>query len=191
MRPKGRVRFSFTNVFATVALFAALSGTSYAAIKVTGKQIKNNSIASTDVKNFSVGRGDLAKGILESTKATPLNSMAYQAERDAGPAGVAASADYTPVATLQVPPGAYVILAKADLQADEVSASHCQLQAGSLLDVSARGLRSNSTPEAQNMQVAYTFPGPGTITLSCKASDGTWTASDSKILAVKVDAETG
>ena len=33
MRPKGRVRFSFTNVFVTVALFAALSGTSYAALR--------------------------------------------------------------------------------------------------------------------------------------------------------------
>jgi hypothetical protein len=166
MRPKGR-KLSFTNVFVTVALFATLSGTSYAAIRVTGKQIKDNSVTSADVKNFSVGKGDLAKGILDSSKATPLNSIAYQAGRDAGPAGVAASADYTVIATLQVPAGAYMIVAKTDLQADQLSASHCQLQAGALLDVSARGLRSNSTPEAQNLQIAYSFPGAGTITLSC------------------------
>jgi hypothetical protein len=190
MRPKGR-KLSFTNVFVTIALFAALSGTSYAAVKVTGKRIKNGSIRSTDVKNFTVGKSDLAKGMLESSNATPLNSIGYQAERNAGPTSVAASADYTTVATLQVPPGAYMILAKTDLQSDDLASSHCQLQAGPLLDVAARGLRPNGTPEAMNMQVGYTFPAPGAITLSCKTSDGNWTANDSKILAVKVDAETG
>ena len=190
MRPKGRVRFSFTNVFVTVALFAALSGTSYAALQVTGKQIKDNSITSTDVKNFTVGKGDLAKGILESTKATPLNSIGYQAERDAGPADVAPG-DYVVVATLNVPAGAYVINAKADLSSSQLDGGRCQLVAGSKGDAAARGLRSNGTPEALNLQVANTFAAPSAITLSCKTTDGNWTATDSKILAVKVDAETG
>ncbi len=189
MRSKGR-KLSFTNVFVTIALFASLSGTSYAAIKVTGKQIKDNSVASTDVKNFSVGKGDLAKGILESTKATPLNSIGYQAERDTGPADVAPG-DYVTVATLNVPAGAYVINAKADLSSSQLDAGRCQLVAGSKNDAAARGLRSNGTPEALNMQVANTFAAPSAITLSCKTSDGNWTASDSKILAVKVDTETG
>ena len=86
---------------------------------MTGKQIKDNSITSADVKNFTVGKGDLAKGILESTKATPLNSIGYQAERDAGPADVAPG-DYVVVATLNVPAGAYVINAKADLSSSQL-----------------------------------------------------------------------
>ena len=191
MRLKGRVKLSFTNILVTVALFATLGGTSYAALRVTGKNIKDNTVGSADVKNYTLLKKDFGKGLFESSAAAPLSSIGYEAERDAGPAGVGAGADYTVVATLNVPPGPYVIFGKADLQADQLSASHCQLQAGPGIDVSARGLRSNGTPEAQNMQLAHTFPGPGTITLSCRASDGTWTATDSKILAVRVDLRQG
>jgi hypothetical protein len=189
MRPKGR-KLSFTNVFVTIALFAALSGTSYAAVKVTGKRIKNESITSTDVKNFTVGKGDLAKGTLESSKAIPLNSAGFQAERSTGPADVAPG-DYVTVATLNVSAGAYVINGKADLSSSQLDGGHCQLIAGARNDIASRGLRPNGTPEALNMQVAVTFAAPSAITLSCKTSDGNWTASDAKILAVKVDAETG
>jgi len=190
MRPKGRVTLSFTNVLATVALFIALGGTSYAAIRVTGKQIKNETITSKDVKNFGIGKADLGKGLLESQKATPLNSIGYQAERDAGPTN-APPGDYVTVATLGLPPGPYVISAKANLSSSQLDAGKCLLQAGPRTDTAARGLRANNTPEALNLQVAATLPGQASITLSCKTSDGPWTATDSKILAVKVDAETG
>ena len=188
---KARFNLSFANVFATVALFAALCGTSYAAAKVTGKKIKDGTVTSADVKNYTLMKRDLRKGLIESTAAAPLNSIGYQAQRDAGPTGVAASGDYTVVATLNVPPGAYTVFGKVDLQADMLAASHCMLQAGERTDVSARGLRSNGTPEAQNLQLAYTFAAAGAITLSCKSSDGTWSATDAKILAVKVDSEQG
>jgi hypothetical protein len=191
MRPKGRFRPSFTNVLVTIALFASLGGTSYAAIKVTGKNIKNNTVKSVDVKNHTLKRSDLRKGLLESTQAAPLDSIAYQADRAEGPTGVPAGSDYTVIATLNVAPGAYTVFSKVDLQADELAASHCQLQAGGKSDVSARGLRANNTPEAQNLQVAYTFGAPGAITLACKTSDGNWSATDAKILAVKVGTETG
>jgi hypothetical protein len=190
MRPKGRVTLSFTNALATLALFVALGGTSYAALRVTGKQIKNETITSTDVKNFGIGKADLGKGLLESQQATPLNSIGYQAERDAGPTN-APPGDYVTVATLNVPPGPYVITAKANLSSSQLDAGKCLLQAGAKTDAAARGLRSNNTPEALNLQVAVTFPAQGSITLACKTSDGSWTATDSKILAVKVDAETG
>jgi hypothetical protein len=190
MRRNGRIRFSFTNVLATVALFAALGGTSYAALQVTGKKIKNESITGKDVKNFSLAKGDLGKGLLESTKATPLNSVAYQAERDAGPVGVAPGGFVT-VATLNVPPGPYVINAKTNLSSGDLDVGKCQLVAGARGDTVTRGLRSNSTAEALNMQAASTFPGPGTITVSCKSTDSAWTATDTKVLAVKVDSEQG
>jgi hypothetical protein len=138
MRPKGRFRPSFTNVLVTIALFASLGGTSYAAIKVTGKNIKNNTVKSVDVKNHTLKRSDLRKGLLESTQAAPLDSIAYQADRAEGPTGVPAGSDYTVIATLNVAPGAYTVFAKVDLQADELAASHCQLQAGGKSDVSAR-----------------------------------------------------
>jgi hypothetical protein len=190
MRCNGRIRFTFTNVFVTVALFAALCGTSYAALRVTGKQIKNESITGKDVKNFSLAKGDLRKGLLESTKATPLNSAAYQAERDAGPAGVAPG-DFVTVATLNVAPGPYVVNAKTNLTSADLDVGRCQLVAGAKGDSVTRGLRSNGTAEALNMQAATTFPGPGAITVACKTTDSAWSATDTKILAVKVDSEQG
>jgi uncharacterized protein (DUF2141 family) len=190
MRLKGRFRLSFTNVLATVALFAALAGTSYAAIQVTGKNIKDNSVTSAKVRDLTLNKGDFGKGLFESAKAAPLSSAAFEADRDAGPAGVPAG-DYVTVATLNLQPGAYAIFAKTDISSDQLDASRCQLAAGARIEQSARGLRSNGTAEAQNLQLAYTFASPGAITLSCKTSDGSWTAADTKILAVRVDSQSG
>ena len=48
-------RPSASLVVASVALFAALGGTGYAAAKVTGSMIANSTITGTDVKNKSLG----------------------------------------------------------------------------------------------------------------------------------------
>ena len=39
-----RGRLSYANVMATIAVFVALGGSSYAAVKITGKDIKDESI---------------------------------------------------------------------------------------------------------------------------------------------------
>jgi hypothetical protein len=70
--PRLRSHLSYANVIATVALFVALGGSSYAALKVTGKNVKNSSLSGADIKNNSVtgkdvkglGRGDFKKGTL-------------------------------------------------------------------------------------------------------------------------------
>src|SRR3954470_5003477 len=122
MRLKGRVRLSFTNVLVSLALFAALGGTSYAAIQVTGKNIKDDTVTSADIKNFALVKKDFGKGLFESAKAAPLSSVAYEAERDAGPVNVPGGSDYTTVATLNVPAGPYAIFAKTDLSSDQLDA---------------------------------------------------------------------
>jgi len=186
MRLKGRFRLSYANVIASIALFIALTGTTYAASKITGKQIKNNTITSADIKNRTIRGNDLAKGLLTSSAAAPLSSAAFEATRDAGPSGVAASSNYTNVASLSVAPGAYVIFAKIDMQSDAQDSSRCRLIADDGLDESNRGLRANGTGEAHNLQLAHTFTSAGTISLNCRTSSGTWAASDTKILAIKV-----
>ena len=48
-------RLSYSNVMASVAVFIALGGTSYAAVKITGKDVRNGSLTGKDVKTGSLG----------------------------------------------------------------------------------------------------------------------------------------
>jgi hypothetical protein len=49
-----RTRTTFANVFSVLALFVALGGTSYAALTITGKNVKNSSLTGADVRNSSL-----------------------------------------------------------------------------------------------------------------------------------------
>ena len=57
-----RTRLTYANVMATVAVFIALGGSSYAALTITGKNVKNSSLSGRDIKNNSVTGKDV-KGI--------------------------------------------------------------------------------------------------------------------------------
>jgi len=52
-------RLTYSNVMATVAVFVALGGTSYAAVKITGKDVKNNSLSRADIKRGGVGSSEV------------------------------------------------------------------------------------------------------------------------------------
>jgi hypothetical protein len=54
-----RVRLTYANVVASLALFAALGGSSYAAISVTGAQVRDNSLSGRDVRNASLTGRDV------------------------------------------------------------------------------------------------------------------------------------
>lgn len=54
-----RRHLSYANVIATLALFAAMGGSSYAALTITGKQIRNNTIRSTDIRNGTLQGRDV------------------------------------------------------------------------------------------------------------------------------------
>jgi hypothetical protein len=62
-----RARLSYANVMATIAVFVALGGSSYAAIKVTGKSVVNSSLTGKDVKNSSLTGDDVKGGSLLSS----------------------------------------------------------------------------------------------------------------------------
>jgi hypothetical protein len=57
-------RPTYGSVTATIALFAALAGTSYAAITITGADIRNGTLTGADLKNESVKGGDIDNGSL-------------------------------------------------------------------------------------------------------------------------------
>jgi hypothetical protein len=60
-------RPTYASVTATVALFAALGGTSYAALTVSGANIRNGTVTSSDLKNGSVAGRDVDNGSLTGT----------------------------------------------------------------------------------------------------------------------------
>jgi hypothetical protein len=77
-----RRHLTYANVMATVGVFLALGGASYAAIKlpansVGSKQIKDGAVASADIKNHSIKAGDFKGGL-------PSGPRGAQGER--GPA---------------------------------------------------------------------------------------------------------
>ena len=50
MLSKLHARLTYANMMATVAVFIALGGSSYAAFTVTGKNVKNSSLTGKDVR---------------------------------------------------------------------------------------------------------------------------------------------
>ena len=50
-----RQRLTYANVMATLAVFIALGGSSYAALKVTGTNVKNGSLTYRDLKRNTLG----------------------------------------------------------------------------------------------------------------------------------------
>lgn len=106
---------SYANVIATVALFIALGGTSYAAIKVTGKNVKDSSLTTRDVKDRSLLARDFKAGQLPQGAQGPAGPQGAQGPAapqgpagekgdrgDTGPAGPASDRlldEYTSVGT--------------------------------------------------------------------------------------------
>ena len=66
-----RSKLTYSNVMATVAVFAALGGTSYAAVVLTGKNIKDSSLTTKDVKNRSLLKRDFKPGQLPAGERGP------------------------------------------------------------------------------------------------------------------------
>jgi hypothetical protein len=54
-----RARLTYSNVVATIALFVALGGASYAAVTLTGRNIKDSTLTGKDVKDKSLTGADV------------------------------------------------------------------------------------------------------------------------------------
>ncbi len=79
-----RTRLSYSNLMATVAVFIALGGSSYAAVKVTGKDVKNGTLTGADVKNDSLTGGDVRNG---SLRPSDFKGSVQGPKGDTGPQG--------------------------------------------------------------------------------------------------------
>jgi hypothetical protein len=61
-----REHLSYSNVIATVALFIALGGTSYAVFRVNSRDVVNNSLRSVDVRNDTLRSRDIRDRTLQA-----------------------------------------------------------------------------------------------------------------------------
>lgn len=60
-----RSQLTYANVTATLALFIALGGSSYAALQLTGRDIRNNSLTGRDIRTNSLTGRDIKEGRLD------------------------------------------------------------------------------------------------------------------------------
>jgi hypothetical protein len=97
-----RDRLTYANVVATMALFVALGGTSYAAITVTSKNIKNRTIKGGDIAKDTIGGTEIRESKLGTVpKALAADSAtAADVSKTSGHATSAGSADTAASATL-------------------------------------------------------------------------------------------
>lgn len=132
----------YAAVTSTLALIVAFSGASYAAIVVTGDQIKDNTVTSKDIKNKTLKTKDISEKAKDALRGMtgPAGATGPQGPAGAtgptGPAGPAGSGSGQsaaffmqnegspglrelqpyppqPILTMLVPPGSYAASAKA------------------------------------------------------------------------------
>ena len=61
-----RPRLTYANVVATLALFVALGGSSYAALKISGREIQKHTITGQNIKRNSLGRRQIKESSLSA-----------------------------------------------------------------------------------------------------------------------------
>jgi Collagen triple helix repeat (20 copies) len=84
-----------TTAVAYLALFAALGGSAYAAVTVTGKNIKDGTVTGRDVKNRSLGTSKLSPSAVSSLTGQPGPAGPQGEKGAAGPAGATGPAGPT------------------------------------------------------------------------------------------------
>ena len=84
-----RKHATFSNVLASVALFVALGGTSYAVASggIGSREIRNNAVRSVDIRNGAIAGKDVAAGTLGSREITGLTADDFAGGLPAGTPG--------------------------------------------------------------------------------------------------------
>jgi hypothetical protein len=219
-------------IVSIVALVVACAGTATAAVLITGKQVKNSSLAGIDVKNSSLTGIDIKNGSLKgldlvdgtvtgkqikgntvtADKLAPAvrNTLkgegltAQEAVRRAGPENVAAGGA-TIARIAQLAPGTYFVTAKTTitgvagdlglgelLRPNKTAGAECTLEIGGDVDKSRNAVATpgSETPATVNMQMTRTIDNPTDAILSCSVTNVPWRASDTSIVALKLQGST-
>ena len=197
-------------VISIVALVAACAGSAVAATVITGGMIKDGTIQNRDIKNNTIQSEKFSKGvqnILAKKTATPAataGKISYEQVRKAGPENQPAN-QMLRVTSMMVPAGAYVATAntvvtaftgtsdiiESLLNVNAALGATCILDFGGVTASSLNTIAINNrqTPATFGMQLTRTVNASTEIVLKCAASIA-WRASESSIIATKVDSIT-
>ena len=202
-----RLRPSPAMIVAMVALVVSTAGTATAATLITGKQIKNRSIAGVDIANGAISPAKLRDRSVTASKLHPSArgamgaEQAFEAVRPIGPSGAAAQS--VEVARLKdVPAGAYVVLAKTVLGPDQgqqglltqlleqgkTATGHCRLDAAGATDDALSPIASPGAAYSSTLalQTTRTTSQSADMVLTCDADRIPWRAGATSIVAIPV-----
>ena len=188
----------YAAVASTLALVVALSGASYAAVVVTGSQIKDNTVTSKDIKNKTIKTKDISADAKDALKGKTGPAGATGATGPIGPSN-AFSVFNDPVTlltttsktvlTLSVPAGNYTASAKAIVlhTAGAGTTATCILAGGGQFDYALATPYDSASSYAMLVnQIVFTTTTTSNVTLSCFSNGGTNYVAWKKVTAIQV-----
>jgi len=195
-------------VISIIALVASCAGSAVAATVITTKQIRNGTIQGIDIRPGTITSNKFSTGVQKLIKKQPAaaaaggTKTAYEMVRKAGPQNQPPG-QFGRVASMTIPAGAYVITANTIMTAftgktDPLEAllgtnasqgGVCVLDAAGVTATSLQNIVINDrqAPATLGMQLTRTLGAASDVVLKCTANIA-WRASESSIIATKVDA---
>lgn len=185
-------------VISIIALVVATAGTATAASVLikNSSQIKSGAISGSDIKKNAITSDKLSSGVRSLINSSVV---ATEAVRRSGPE-VKNGGQSLVVAMPNVPPGAYLFMAKATLSPlvndlglgellrnPKTGGGHCVLDAGGDVDDARHPILTpqSETPSTLNLQLTRSFNKPSDVVLNCDSNIG-WRGSDASIIAIKL-----
>jgi len=188
----------YAAITSTLALVVALSGVSYAAVLVTGSDIKDNSITSKDIKDKTIKTKDISADAKDALKGKTGPAGPTGATGPVGPSNAFSvfndnvtllTTTSKTVLTLSVPAGSYTASAKAIVfhTAGAGTTATCILAGGGQFDYAlATPYDSAASYAMLTNQIVFTTVAPSNVTLSCYSNGGTNYVTWKKVTAIQV-----
>jgi hypothetical protein len=181
----------YATVASTTALVVALGGTSYAAIKITGHDIKNGTVSTKDVKNHNLRLKDFSSSAKAGLHGATGPAGPQGIQGASGPSnvysvhnddGTALTSSSKTVLSQPVPAGSYVVNSKAMLLLP-TGRARCVLSAVGQLDVNETDTSADESSASVANQLAFTTATATSVNLDCT---GTGALFFKKLTAIKV-----
>lgn len=197
----------YAAVTSTLALVIALGGTSYAAAKITGRDIKDNTVTTADVKNHNLKLKDLSSSATSGLKGDqgdtgPVGPSDAYAVPPAISTSVGLSQSTTLLGSVNLPAGSYVANGKTSITHNDGGGSQtdagitsCQLQepgtSGPATDLDTTDLRMPTgklLTSTVAVQAAFTLDATTEVQFLCSTTGTNDSAEAVQFQVIKVGA---